>query len=364
MKKVIKENKAGENKYYSNRYFERLYFETNGAILDTDLPERILIDLHKDLINASDDEHDYGYDMIAKLIRSNSGANKEFLRSYYVSDYFKQAIKEIVNPEDFSESAIKVINSGKDFKDMSSGELYEIYSGITNYYNRPLKVVNVYTIADGKPNGESKDFVQKRVHNISYFFKEFLFNCPGENVRGVILLSAALRDKFARYILNANGLNDDPAFYAGRGVCISDLNSQKLYGIFYDLLEFDSTWWAKNFLELVKKMETLGATEFINTFLTFAAFGFISKVQPSQNNYSLESKWNSDYERYNAAETISVFALFNAKKLGNDLESQIHASRLIKDDFFKKVEEYAHYRYLGFDYEYEYDEALEKNVLR
>ena len=334
----MKKNEKTNNEEHSELF--KLYLETNGNMIAKRMNLDSLIDLHKELIAASTDKKDYGYEAIEKMLEG--GENSMFLRSSYVSDYFKNALKEIVSKEDFTDYAIDAINSDKAISDMNAEELYAIYFGVSKYYSKP--------------------YDKNRKHNVSYFFKKLLFNIPSIGVKDLIMSDVAIRDSFARYLLTTNGINDRPSFYAGRGANGIDVTDKKLFGIFGDLDVFDDKW-AQAFLEVVRDMETLGATEFINTFLYFALLSFSSTwstVLSLDNNYSLDGVGGSDTAHYYFAEAISTIALAEEKSGRNSLDSQKITTAIIKNNFFRSVLDYIQIVGANIEFDYQFDEKLSK----
>ncbi len=330
------------------------YLKTKGEMLYTrSMNIYTLMELHKGLVEISNAKHNYGDDMIEKLMRCSKSENKVFLQSEYVATYIKKAIKEIMNEKDFNEAAITAINSFRYFSEMNSYELLSIHLGIKKYYSEKTKVSNVYSIPDGK----NKEIVTKPNYNISILFEEFLLNLPSEGVRDLFIASPYYRTQFTKHLLLYNGLNDDASFYAGLGVRESDINTDKLMGIFCDLLMF-SEHWATEFLEFVKDMETLGASEFITAFYEFALCGFNATDRRNYNNYSLRGSEARDKGLQNKAKSIAIMAL-GMSRIEDDKEYQkyqLHETERIKSNFFEVAREFIHDNRLDIPVTYEFPE--------
>ncbi len=318
----------------------QLYKSTNGNMVKYRLPVDDLNTLYDSL---NDKER---YNMISSILDSKS--NYAYLRSPELSDIFINAIKEIANKEDFSEEAIAALNSGKDIGNMTSQELGAIRLGVRKYYGKRL----------------TEEERKNRVHNISYFFDKLLFNLPCGATVNLLLNDYDLRDKFARFLLNSNGLNDRSSFYFYREVSKLDLNENNLYEIFSDLLAFSEEW-ATQFLELVKGLEVLNVGAFIDTFLYFAQAGFIYKVLVGNKEYQLSTvdKSSSLRDFYgNVSNDITFSMAYIALGSKDATESDKFYTQLIRDKFFAKVEENLHVLGIKLDYDYQCSDNYDKKL--
>ena len=135
----------------------------------------------------------------------------------------------------------------------------------------------------------------------------------------------------AKDILSKSGLNSRASFYSGRGVNCGDLNDKNLFLIFQELLKLDSNY-AVEFVEVVMQMKTLGATEFINSFMNFAMNGFkFDSTIFEEDNLSLDGIYGQS--KY----SVSFISIYSTINRGHDMHYQISVSEEIKYLFISRI---------------------------
>lgn len=242
------------------------------------------------------------------IVYRYSQGPENFIQSKYLSDYFKTSIRELLSKEDLSDEVVNAINSDKLINDMSNEELGEIYSSIKDFYRKS----------------------EQETVNIAGSIMSFLYKLNGKGVISFIKNNVNNRD-LASHILLTSGLNDRASYYSGRGVNYRDLNEKNLIAIFGKLLKLDQSY-ATEFVEMVKQMKTLGATEFINSFMNFAASGFKSEnLNNEDSNISLDGLYGQ------ASDTVAFVSIFSAMSRGNDMDYQISASERMKHSFISRI---------------------------
>lgn len=249
--------------------------------------KRVDLMTEKELIEAveflkgksSSDEYeeieDCAVDLVSNLLKMDWGrsivieytkAQKMFFKSEYLSTYFKESIKEMLE-DSISQELEILLNSDKNIGDMSSEEIKMIKREIDEYY---------------KINGKSKKW------NISSRFMSYIYKL---NSKGSIeyIKNNTYPSELAREILYTSGLNARSSYYSGRGVNYGDLNDKHLAEIYKKLLILDENY-AKSFVWLVDNMKTLGATEFIDSFINlgYANFDHTKFDVRSDRNISLD----------------------------------------------------------------------------
>lgn len=231
----------------------------------------------------------------------------DFINSKYLSDYFKDSIKELLEGT-MSEEIESILNSSKTINQMSEEEIKKIYDAIVEYY---------------RINGKSPK------SNISSKILTYLYKLDGKGVTSFIKNNINGED-IARQMLLTSGLNSRASYYSGRGVNYSDLNEDNLVAIFQKLLRFDEKF-ALSFVDMVCGMKTLGATEFINSFIRLGAnkFEYNSK-NIDESNVSLDGVSGRTRD---AVAFVSIFSTMN----GRDDEYQKEASKEMKLNFLKKI---------------------------
>ena len=270
-----------ENKnYIEMNYDDYKKIESKIDLMKT---EEELIETHKKLIGKTCKSpysyyeiKDCGVEFIEEFLsrdwgrtivyQYSSGA-KIFIQSKYLSDYFKNSIKELLSTQELSDEVKNALNSDKLINDMSEEELKSICSSINVFY---------------------KNSEQKTV-NIAGSIMSFLYKLNGKGVMAYIKNNVS-NDSLAEDILRTSGLCDRASYYPRRGVNRGDLNEGNLVAIFRKLLKIDQNY-AIEFVEMVKQMETLGATEFINSFKKFAKNGFkLDNFKVDDDNISLSDR--------------------------------------------------------------------------
>ncbi len=267
---------------------------------------------------------DYGLlrDELAPLVKSKS-----------VSDAYKESLRlEFKDNEEYKKYLV-VFDQDKDINDMSEDELVCI--------NR---LVNA-----------SKDGY------LRWSMRDYLFRLDGEGVISFIKNNMDSMD-IVEHILESTNINSRASYYSGRGVNFGDLNYGELTTIFKKLFKLDPEY-AKEFVNMVLSMQTLGATEFITNFFRFANNGFkMDGLEISDTNVSLDGLHD---EARDLVAFISVHSV-----IGRDAHSQKYLSSRMKSCFLSNIK-YILEKYIpDFDYEkvkaecLDYREGYEKPGVR
>ena len=309
-----------ENKNYIEMNYDD--YKKIESKIDSMKTEEELIETHKKLIGKTCKSHYYeikdcGVEFIEEFLsrdwgrtidyQYSSGA-KKFIQSKYLSDYFKNSIKELLSTQELSDEVKNALNSDKLINDMSEEEIKSICSSINDFYK----------------NSEQK------IVNIAGSIKSFLYKLNGKGVMAYIKNNVS-NDSLAIDILRTSGLCDRASYYSGRGVNRGDLNERNLVAIFRKLLKIDQNY-AIEFVEMVKQMETLGATEFINSFKKFAKNGFkLENFKVDDDNISLDGLYGQQRD------AVAFISLLDTMSRGSDSAYQTSASEEMKDEFISKI---------------------------
>lgn len=284
--------------------------------------EKELIEIHKELVDTYCDDlwgtKDCCIRFTSNILSKNLGRSivynypveiEKFIKSKYLSDYFKSEISRLLYGTKISDSVKNILKSDKHINDMSEEEISQISSAIKEYYENP-KHDNDVTAAS--------------------LLSTYLYKLNGEGVISYIKKNVNSYD-LATHILYVSGLNPRASYYSGRGVNIGDLNEKNLEKIFHELLKLDVAY-AIEYVKMVMQMETLGATEFINTFFNFANNNFKAEdLKIDNNNVSLDGAYGVDRDIIAAA---SIFSLFGRE---NDPNGQKMSSDSMKRSFIYKI---------------------------
>lgn len=241
------------------------------------------------------------------IVFEYSPSQKKFLHSKELSNYFKESVKELLG-DSISKQLESLLSSEKDINDMTEEEIKAIYTEVENYY---------------RVNGKSPK------SNISSKLMSYFHKLDGKGVVSYIK-NTTHPAELAKEILYTCGLNARSSYYSGRGVNYGDLNDKNLVAIYKKLLKFDPAY-ARDFVELVNNMRTLGATEFIDSFINFGYSNFSLRQDViSDENVSLNGVYGD--ARYVVA-AISMFE-FGRRNEGY----QTSATQDMKDAFNHKIE--------------------------
>lgn len=270
----------------------------------------------KKLIDEYSIIEDCGVHFVKKLLDSDWGRSivvthdkydMDFIKSKYLSDYFKENIRELLNGS-MTDEVRNLLNGDNDINQMNENEIKLLNDAINEYYDNGGRTE--------KPN-------------LSGYFLTYLYKLDGIGVASYIKNNIDGED-IARHILLTSGLNDRASFYSGRGVMSCDLSEDNLTEIFNKLLKLDSNY-ALCFIDMVCDMKTLGATEFINSFIRFGRNKF--KYEKSINNES-----NISFDGVNNNERFGVAVGTILSSFGRrDDDYQISASRQMKKNFLFKI---------------------------
>lgn len=298
------------------------YKRIEGKI-DSMINEEELVEAHKSLVfkfckNDYYEIKDCGVQFIKiflsrdwgrTIVYNYSEGAKKFIKSKYLSDYFKASINELLSDEKLTTEAINAINSDKEINDMSEDELNIIYSSIKEFY--------------------AKQRIRE-TDNVANYFMSLLQKLDGKGV--IAFIKNNINNiNLASHILTTSGLCDSASYYSGCGVNYSDLNEENLIAIFKKLFRLDSNY-AIEFVNMVNKMKTLGATEFINSFKKFATNNFkLDNLKTEDSNISLDGVYGK------TRDTVAVISIFSAINRGNDINYQINASEQIKRSFLSRI---------------------------
>lgn len=309
-----------ENKNYIEMNIDD--YEKIESMIDSMTTEEELIETHRKLVGKTCkcdyyEIKDCGVEFIRKLLSRDWGRSiiyhysqgaEKFMQSKYLSDYFKNSIKELFVSEELSEEVMNALNSDKLINDMVEEELKGIYFSIEDFYKNS----------------------EKEIINIAGSILSFLYKLNGNGVVSFIKNNIS-NNALASHILLTSGLNDRASYYLGRGVNYGDLNEKNLIAIFGKLLKLDPSY-ATEFVEMVKQMKTLGATEFINSFMNFANNGFkLENLKTEDSNISLNRLYGQ------ARDTVAFVSIFSTMIRGNDIDYQIIASEHMKLSFISKT---------------------------
>ena len=278
-----------------------------------------LIKLHKKLINSriKIDEHSQNtYDgaiyFINKIFQRNSekrslfyysNSENEFIKSSYLSNYFKICIKKLLE-ESPNERLNNILNSDQDINEMEEEEIKLIKDSIDAFYF----------------NSDCKG-----VANIAILFMTYLYKLDGKGVTSYIKHNIPAND-VAYKIMFDSGINPNAKYYSGRGVTLSDLNSDILNEVFNQLFILDKEF-ALDFVRMVNDMKTLGATEFIEEFYLL-----------TENKFKQFNNSNASLREFNHGNQLIIsFATTMSKMQSPDINEQIRLSNDIKKDFLKSI---------------------------
>lgn len=233
---------------------------------------------------------------------------KKFIKSTYLSNFFKESIKEMLG-DTISEKVNEVLNSEKNINDMTEEEIKTIREAIEEYYRINRK----------SPKS-----------NISSRFMSYIYKLNGKGVASYIKNNIPPYE-LAKHMLITSGVNDRASYYSGRGVNYGDLSDKNLAAIYKKLYILDYKY-ASSFVWLVNNMRTLGATEFIESFLNLGRVGF----DTTKYNIVSDKNISLDGLKGEAAYLVGAISFFETSRRNE--EYQIDASECMKLAFHRRID--------------------------
>lgn len=223
----------------------------------------------------------YGY----CIVKESTKGIQEFINSKYTSDDFKRRINNALFHEELSERDKLYLEEfqGTEKYEISEKNFLETFLGSNRCLNDlSAEELNIVMTELRKYNNRHN---RHDKYLYSSMFK-FLFNSNSLGTKDYLNKYENSLD-VAKQILSTSGLNSRADYYSGRGVNYGDLNDTHLTEIFKKLCHLDPRK-AVAMLQLVDSLKTLGATEFINSFLNLARVDYdIEKCKISNNNMEI-----------------------------------------------------------------------------
>lgn len=305
------------------------FFEQCAREIDLMKTEHEIIEMYQNLVGKKNTSYsfidDCGDEFIDIFLRRDlngttvyqyTKGGSAFLQSKFLSAYFKNKIlcffmrnkDAIYSDTNSSIDVLGLLVGKKSFNQMSEEEI--------------ATIVSVMDRLEQKPNFSD-------IHEFRNMFFNYLYHLKGEGASSYLKNHLSASD-FANHILSTSGFVAMPSFYSGRGVNTKDLNDKKLVSIFKKLLKYDVTY-AYHFVEFVKQMKTLGATEFIMSFQHFACNGFeVDHKFLSDNNYSVDGLNPNIYNDF-------VDLMIGESRYVTNKDFQVARSDIIKRSFLFQV---------------------------
>ena len=244
--------------------------------------------------------------------------HETFINSSFVSDYIKNSIKKFI-PTDSEIDLSKRIN------EMSSQETKILVEAARKGCN------------EGEVSFDLCDVLNK-----------FLYFSDGEGQK-IYIKNNVNKGIISQFILKNARIVARPSYYAGRGVRKIDLNADHLTSIYISLRKIDPIY-ASEFVKLVNNMETLGASEFIDTFFNFVLCNFDSTVTPiTKTNIVLNDVDRLDRSKVAFTTIVSILeneqtsstAKFLTEEIKREfLEKVRNINRVIENEKQRQANEY------------------------
>ena len=214
--------------------------------LDGDIVERNLDAkfLKRICYHYWDDDHDLTYPLVVT----------NFMNSEYLSDFFKDYI---VNNLSYNSSNYEKIK-----------ELQE-------------KVKGVHKIGELEASDFNNIISNLRRSTIDLFM-EYVYKLESKGAETFLKAYHKAHPYLADDLLHAVNMVARSEFYSGRGVKDYDLNAKQLYGIFWRLSSIKEDY-AIEFIKLVRGIELLTASDFIEALQDFEKNGFVAEKTKHQN---------------------------------------------------------------------------------
>ena len=255
---------------------------------------------------------DYRKNLLCNIIFKNVDRNfandfqdyeLEFINSEVVCNFVKQLMVICLrNSEGFNEEkseAMKLLQNKKTFNEMTADEIEKLVEEL----------------------GESKGF-----YHVPGLYQRYFFTISGKGVNEYLLTKVDKYD-IAREFLQTSGLSTRSEYYSGLGVRYCDLGPKHLKSIYNKFLKLNPQL-AVEFYKMVISMNTLGASEFIDTLYRFA-----------RNDFKTEGLFVADNNVVtdNATHTSMVIGLFAALSNNQSKDEEVRLSNNMKYSFFYDI---------------------------
>lgn len=237
------------------------------------------------------------------FVNDFSSAELEFINSKCACDLIKELMTICLrNSEGFKEEeseAMKLLQDEKTFNEMSAEEIEKLVEEL----------------------GDSRGF-----HRVPELYKRYFFTISGKGVNEYLLTRVDKYD-IVQEFLQTSGLSTRAEYYAGCGVRYWDLGPDHLKSIYYKFSRLNPES-AVEFYKMVISMDTLGASEFIDTLYRFARNDFKTEgLTVAKNNLATD----------NATNDSMYIGLIAALGNNQSEEDQVRLSNNMKVSFFWDV---------------------------
>lgn len=203
---------------------------------------------------------DYDRSIVVEL----TDGDLEFVNSSFVSAFMKRLMIRYINEDEKledKEATKKILLSSKTFNDMTCDEFEQVFNGLG---------------------------AKIKYNYVPLLFTRYFFTINGDGAKEFITTKLD-KEYVARQLIRTSGMTDRSEYYAGLGVRYCDLSDKNLTSIYKKLLKLNKEH-AKEFFIMVNSMKTLGATEFIDSFIRFGENGFKTKDLTTSSNNIIADK--------------------------------------------------------------------------
>lgn len=235
-----------------------------------------LIEIHKSLkgkidngIHTNLNYYEYYMNRILEFnsgystIKEKSEELDKFIKSSYVSDYYKELVKNKLTDKEQSEVISNAINSERSFSEFTGEEFYAIYEALKELIT-----------ANGERDYTYNEIIALAFNLDSKGATDFLNN----KVSPLIII---------KRIVNTSGVCSSPEYYSGRGAKLCDLNGKNLIEMYKKLAKLDVEK-ATAMAKMTMNMQTLGATEFLRSLYNLASNDYkLDDMEMIENNIYL-----------------------------------------------------------------------------
>ena len=247
---------------------------------------------------------------------------EEFLKSDYLSEELKKEINDVLNGN-CSEDLMELLTSEKRFQEFSKEEIKEIGNSL-------------HRTCDKLSNEQKK----KKCGEIYEIYDDYIFVIDG--IGPIEYTKEKNGAELPIIMLEKTSLPSHASYYSGYGVDSRYLGEKHLFSLYKKFAKFYPDK-KEEFVKMVENIRRLTPTEFVTNYLSFVRNGLDSNFKNKNGNISVDGLHAETRDLVGA---LSIFSLFHNES-DNDRSDELERHFLIRNEFFKMIDEFESVRKLA-----------------